>query len=1172
MSQQAIQRVYPLTPMQEGMMYHSILEPDSSFYFTQLELCITGDLDLAVLEKSIEYLLRSYDILRTVFVHQQVQRPRQIVLAERQAKVHFEKIMDMEPAYQKEYLEEYKGKNQAKGFNLAKDTLFRVAVFQLTDETYHFIWSNHHILIDGWSLGVLMKKLFQYYEAFRTGLTVPVEPERPYVDYIKWLGKQDKDEALRYWEKRLAGFEESASLPRWKRASENESYQNEEFSLVWNEELISSIKQVASRYQVTAPNLFQALWGALLSRYNNTDDVVFGTVVSGRPSAINGIENMVGLFINTIPVRLQMEKDATFADLFLAVQQNALEAERYDYVPLYEIQNRSALHHHLVNHLLAFENYPLDRELEDGNFEERLGFSVQVAGGFEQTNYDFNLIAFPGDEWTIKMMYNASVYDRQWIEKVAGHLTRMARAMVREPETQISRVCFLSKEEREEVLETPIHMKAEYPREKTLHEMFEEQVKRVPDNLAVVFDHQQTTYRELNEKANRLAKVLRGKGIGPDDIVGIMTERSVEMIVGMLAILKAGGAYLPIDPDYPPDRIMFMLEDSGTQILLTQKHLIEHVDFIGETLDLAAIASGPGDAANLDPVNSPDDLCYIIYTSGTTGKPKGVMISHKNVVRLLINDKLQFMFSEKDAWTMFHSFCFDFSVWEMYGALLYGGKLVVVPKHIAQSPGEFRELLIREKVTVLNQTPTAFLSLIQRELMESNKELELDIRYVVFGGEALKPLMLKEWYEKYPDTKLINMYGITETTVHVTFKEIGEEEIHQNTSNIGVPIPTLGCYIMDKDLNPVPVGVIGELYVTGLGLARGYLHRPELTAERFLDNPHKPGERLYRSGDLARFLPNGEMEYFGRMDHQVKIRGFRIELGEIEYQLLKIKPITEAAVLARTDQQGNQVLCAYFVAKKELPIHELRQTLLIDLPDYMVPTHCIQLLKMPMTSNGKLDRKALPEPQAGMERGIYQGPGNELQERLVDIWQDVLGVNRIGIDDDFFSLGGHSLKAMLLTTKIHQQFEKDLPIKVLFERPTIRKLAEYLQEAEEDTVAAIEPAPFQPHYPVSSAQRRMYILSQLEGVGVSYNIPASLLLEGDLDKPRLEAAFQVLIDRHETMRTSFEMVEGELVQKIHNHVPFHMNCKSAPEKDAGTLIRNFVRPFNLHHAPLVRAD
>lgn len=1168
MKQNSIEKVYPLTPMQEGMLYHSVLDPASSAYFTQLELRFNGCLDINLLQKSIDQLVEQNDILRTVFVHQQLERPRQVVFSERQSPIHYENLSDMDGESQQRYLQEYKRNTQAKGFDLSKDLLFKVAVFQLSEEAYQLIWSNHHILIDGWSLGILMKKLLQYYEAFHNGITPPQEPVRPYANYINWLKKKDKEEALDYWKKRLDDFEEATFLPKWNRKTEMEGYQNETFTFVWDEELVRAIQEAANHYQVTEPNFFQAIWGALLSRYSNTNDVVFGTVVSGRPSAISGIENMVGLFINTIPVRIQFDTNATFADLFRDVQRKALEAEPYDYVPLYEIQNRTPLNQELISHLLAFENFPLDQELNGEHFEERLGFSVEEAGNYEQTNYDFNLIVFPGEQWTIKVMFDGAVYDKKSIEKTADHLTNLAKAAVSHPETEVSNVSFISEEEKGEQLQAGSLLEVEYPENMTIPELFEKQAERAANRMAVAYKDEKLTYRELNEKANRLARRLQNSGVGPDVIVGIMSERSAEMIVSILAVLKAGGAYLPIDPSYPDSRIKYMLDDSKTRILLAQSTLGGRVDFTGEVISLDQVDLKNGEASNLELNLSPDHLSYIIYTSGTTGNPKGVMISHRNVVRLLFNEKMPFSFSERDAWTMFHSFCFDFSVWEMYGALLYGGKLVVVPKAVTQSPSDFRELLIREKITVLNQTPSAFATLIQREMNAAEKQL--DLRYVVFGGEKLKPLMLKDWHKRYPDTKLINMYGITETTVHVTFKEMHEEDILNNISNIGTPLPTLGCCILDKSLNLVPAGVVGEMCVSGLGVAKGYLHRPELTAEKFIDHPYKPGERLYRSGDLARLLPNGELEYFGRMDQQVKVRGFRIELGEIEHQLMKLKPISDAAVLPVLDHKGNQVLCAYFTAEEELGSSQLRKELQVNLPDYMVPNHYCPLPEMPLTANGKLDRKALPELEADTSEENFQEPRNDLEEQLAEIWQDLLGINRIGIDDDFFSLGGHSLKAMMLTAKIHQKFEKEVSIQVLFEQPTIRQLADFLKGGETHKREDIERAPLQSHYPVSASQKRMYILTELEGRGVSYNIPSALLLEGEVDKGRLEAAFQALLDRHEILRTSFEMVEGKLVQKVNDQVKFRIESQQASEADVDRLIKDFIRPFDLNRAPLVR--
>ena len=569
-----------------------------------------------------------------------------------------------------------------------------------------------------------------------------------------------------------------------------------------------------------------------------------------------------------------------------------------------------------------------------------------------------------------------------------------------------------------------------YPKENTLHGLFEAQVSKTPDQIAVCCGDERLSYGELNRKANQLARLLQEKGIKCNTIVGVMLERSSDIVLSALAVLKAGGAYLPLDPDYPFERINFMLKDSDAKVLLTQSRLQVNrlIVFGGTVIHLDEASNYLGKGSNLKKAGTPVSLAYIIYTSGTTGKPKGVMIEHRNVVRLLFNNHFQFDFHHGDVWTLFHSFSFDFSVWEMYGALLYGGRLVIVPKTTAQDPQEFLKLLKKEQVTVLNQIPIAFYSLAALEMECEAKELVL--RYIIFGGEALQPIQLKAWRRKYPETKLINMYGITETTVHVTYKEIDETEIETNTGNIGRPIPTLGVYLLDQNMRLIPEGVTGEIYVSGDGVGRGYLNRPELTAERFIVTSHEsrvashesktldlgpstfgPSDlRLYRSGDLARRLPNGEMEYMGRADHQVKVRGYRIELGEIEYRLLKHGEIKEAVALIKKDNSGNNYICAYLAVDRPLAVKDMRKYLEQELPDYMIPSFFVFLERMPLTLNGKIDRKALPEPNE-LSTGVeYEAPINERETVLVEIWEEVLGVSNISVHDNFFELGGDSIK------------------------------------------------------------------------------------------------------------------------------------------------------------------
>ncbi|MEC0494506.1 non-ribosomal peptide synthetase [Bacillus glycinifermentans] len=1161
MGKQKIQKVYPLTPMQEGMLYHAMLDPESSSYFTQLELFIDGDFDLEIFEKSVNQLVRSYDILRTVFVYQQLQKPRQVVLAERGMKVHFEDIAGWDEARQNVRIGQYKQDVQKTGFNLAKDMLFKVAVFRLADQQYRLIWSNHHIVMDGWSMGILMKRLFENYEAFRSNRPAPLDQGRPYADYIKWLGRQDKEEAGAYWEKRLGDVESPSVIPGRKAGEAEGVYQNEEFTLVWERDLVDAVQRAANRYNVTAPNLFQAMWGAVLAKYNAADDVVFGTVVSGRPSEVNGIEHMAGLFINTIPVRLKIGKNATFAELFKQAQQHAIEAEQYDYLPLYEIQKGSALEGRLISHLVAFENYPLDKEFENGAMKERLGFSIKAGEAFEQTNYDFNLIVYPGTEWTLKLKYNSSVYDASFIEKAAEHLTSLARIAVSDPESPARRAGLLSDEEQKALLAFN-DTKTDYPRDKSIPELFEEQAEQTPERAAVVYNGSSITYRRLNEKANQLARRLQENGLRHGGRAAVMMERSLESAVGMLAVLKAGGAYVPIDPDYPEDRIRFLLEDSGANIVVIKQGTKRSFDGY-KTIAADDKSLEREDSANLETIANPDDLAYCIYTSGSTGKPKGVMVEHRNIVRLVKNAGYIPLHAEVNM-AQTGAVSFDASTFEVFGALLNGATLFPVPKETLLDARAFTAFLEENGITTMWLTSPLF-----NQLAHQDPNMFNTVKDVIIGGDALVPGIVNKVKRACPALSLWNGYGPTENTTFSTCFCIDRE--YEHAIPIGKPIANSTAYILDDEQQLLPIGVPGELCVGGDGVARGYLNRPELTAEKFVSDPFKEGGRIYRTGDLARRLPDGNIEFLGRIDHQVKVRGFRIELGEIEARLAQLDGIREAAAIIRENGAGENEICAYYTGDQSAA--DVRSELSKSLPEYMIPSHFTQLEAMPLTANGKVDKRRLPEPAADETDALYQPPENETEEILAAIWEEILGIKRPGIDDNFFSVGGHSLKAMMLTAKIQEQLQKEVPIKILFEKPTIRGLAEFLQGgSKEEAVHPIEPAPSSSHYPVSSAQRRMYILNQLEEASTSYNVPAVLLLEGDLDKNRLESAFRALINRHETLRTSFAVIDGDIVQHVHEDVPFTLTVSQAEEAEAETKIGGFIRPFQLDQAPLVRAE
>ncbi|AZK48672.1 non-ribosomal peptide synthetase [Paenibacillus lentus] len=601
---------------------------------------------------------------------------------------------------------------------------------------------------------------------------------------------------------------------------------------------------------------------------------------------------------------------------------------------------------------------------------------------------------------------------------------------------------FMSSAEREKILQIFNDTDADYPKDLTIHKAFEQQVQQRRNEIAVVSEGEEITYGQLNERANQLAASLRKHNIQPGHIVGILADKSMDMIAGILAVLKAGGAYMPIDPSYPQERIEYMLQDSGATSLLLDEHSPAPDCFKGNVIAMNDPDLIHESISNPEHVNHSSDLAYIIYTSGSTGKPKGVMIEHRNVIRLFFNDRNLFDFSSTDVWTLFHSCCFDFSVWEMYGALLHGGKLIVIKLDTARDPHAFLKILRQHQVTILNQTPTAFYQLLVAEA--SSRERDLFLRYIIFGGEALLLSKLKEWKQWYPHTKLINMYGITETTVHVTFKEITLDDMDTSISNIGKPIPTLKVYVLDSSMNLLPVGVQGELYVSGKGVARGYLNRPDLTRERFIDNPFEPGTMMYRTGDLARWLPNGELEYLGRADQQVKIRGYRIELGEIEVELMKLDGVREAIVLTKQEEEQLPQLIAYIVADRATV--DFGSQLSKALPSYMIPAQFIYVPSIPMTINGKVDKQALLEykPQNG-EKTTCSPPQTHMEKRLAELWKSNIGIDTIGMDDRYFDLGGDSIRAIQLLHSMNREFNSNLQLGDLYRYDSIRTISQQIK-------------------------------------------------------------------------------------------------------------------------------
>ena len=644
------------------------------------------------------------------------------------------------------------------------------------------------------------------------------------------------------------------------------------------------------------------------------------------------------------------------------------------------------------------------------------------------------------------LLYDKNLWDDSSVIRLEKHYCNIVNYIAGDDKCRVLDINFITPEEKKLILQEFNKSAADYPK-KTIVEIFEEQAVRTPDAIAVVYENESITYGELNNRANAVADKLRAMGVKSCDFVAILAERSIEMIIGIYGIVKAGGAYVPINTEYPMDRIDYIMKDCKPKAVLAYQAETNGLEV--PVVNLGDEEFAKGVECNPIPVNRPEDILYVIYTSGTTGNPKGVMIEHRNLVRLLFNSKFQFDFNSSDVWTMFHSFCFDFSVWEMYGATLYGGKLVIVPKETAKNGQQFLDLIVKEKVTVLNQVPSSFYN-----LMSLNRWKEKDhIRYLIFGGEALSPKRLKQWKDSHPDVKIVNMYGITETTVHVTYKEIGSLEIEKGISDIGTAIPTLGVYIMNQ-MHLCGIGVPGELCVWGEGLARGYLNLTEMTKEKFIKNPYGEG-RLYRSGDLARWMPDGNIEYLGRIDQQVKIRGFRIELGEIETSLCKHEDINQVAVVLK-ELQGKKAITAYLTAKREMSVGELRTFLTDKLPNYMIPAFYVQLDSIPTNHNGKLDKKALPDPVGKMRTGAeYQAPSTKEEETLVEIWEELLQVPQVSLQDNFFDLGGDSLLAVLACTMAKDN-GIDLEVNEMFQGGSIKKILNYRGQAVNNQFELVE--------------------------------------------------------------------------------------------------------------------
>ncbi|MEV8320772.1 amino acid adenylation domain-containing protein [Streptomyces sp. NPDC059900] len=1043
----------PLSFAQRRMWLLHQLEGGAATYNISAAFRLTGALDEDALVAALGDVLGRHEILRTTYETDDAGEPHPRILSADEASPEV-RVVDVAADDVTGVIDEA----VAHRFDLAAELPFRASLLRCSPEDHVLVLVVHHIASDGSSSAPMMGDLFDAYIARRGGKAPAWEPlPIQYKDYAVWQREVLGDVAepgtlaagqVEYWRKELAGVPQPLNLPLDRPRPAEASSDGDTVDLEVRPDVVAGLQKLSQERGTSMSMLMQAALAVLLSKIGGGNDVTIGSPIAGRND--EALADLIGCFVNTQVLRTDLSGNPTFVDLLAQVRDKSLAAYEHQDVPFDVVveainPDRSAAYQPLFQVIFAWQSYEkpnLELPGLDVAFEQAIPSTAMV---------DLTFFMAVDDTGTLRgdLQYATKLFDRASAEVIVARLVRVLEQLSADPGMRVGDVDVLIAGERERLLVEVNEAGTDAPGA-TLVELFERQAAQRADAVAVTHEDTALTYGELNARANRLARHLVTRGVGPESLVGVCLGRSADLVVALLAVLKAGGAYLPIDPDSPADRIAYMLEDAAPVLLVTTSTTGDTLDISPDLpvvhLDRADALDGQQDTDLTDAERRtalrPDHTAYVIYTSGSTGRPKGVLVPHSNVVGLF-NATEDFAFGADDVWTLFHSYAFDFSVWELWGPLLYGGRLVVVPYDVSRSPVDFRRLLAREQVTVLNQTPSAFYQLIQADAQASDQELAL--RYVVFGGEALDLNRLTEWYERHaPDAPvLVNMYGITETTVHVTRIDLDEHSVtHHGNGVIGRAVPGLRSYVLDDHLKPTPPGVTGELYVGGYGLARGYHGRPELTAGRFVACPFgEPGERMYRSGDLVRWGRTGQMEYVGRADSQVKIRGFRIELGEIEQAIAGHPDVATAVVVVRENQEGDKRLVGYVVPEPGAAARaeEISAHLREFLPDYMVPSALITLSEIPLTSNGKLDRRALPAEETNTEVG--SAPRNAYEERLCALFGELLGLENVGIDDNFFMLGGHSLLATRLSVRVRGEFDIDIPIRTIIRYPTVAELA-----------------------------------------------------------------------------------------------------------------------------------
>ena len=1194
-----IEDIYPLSPLQEGMLFHSLLDGDSQHYFEQKTLGINGKLDPVAMEKSMNDLIARYQVLRTVFLYEGLERPLQVVLKERKMDFRFKDVRKQcRESSREEVIQFYKSLDRSHKFDLSKDMLMRVSVLQTGHDEFKIIWSHHHILMDGWCVSIIWRDLEMFYLKNTIGNDFSLPAVRPYANYIQWLENRNKEESAKYWENYLKGYDNLATLPKKALASlEGFSINYGVKELFIKEEVTQNLNKLSVQYGVTLNTIIQCVWGVLLAKYNNTNDVIFGAVVSGRSAEIEGVEDMVGLFINTVPVRIKYDDGSSFGQLLQKAQKSALESERHHYNPLSEIQALSEPGRELLDHIMAFENYPIADQIQ-GAQDQIDGLNVSGIEIVEQPNYDLWIIVMPGDQIKIKFGYNANVYNSEIIERVSTHFSNIIGQVATCGNVLVNGIDLVTPEEKKKILFEFNDTRQEYSFKKLIHQLFEERVEVCRGHTAVVAGGVDYSYEWLNTTSNQLSAYLKEKGVTRETPVAIIMERKIELIVVLFAILKSGGKYIPIEPYLPENRKKSILNSVGAEVILTNwEHCsmvssfepdvdsINHVVAIDNegtyALDVKEVVDerkqriylSDYTSSNPEPVNSSEDLAYVIFTSGSSGEPKGVAVQHKPVINLIEWVNNTYNLGQGDKILLVSSISFDLSVYDIFGGLAAGACVRLANKEELEDPDLLAEIIVEEGITFWDSAPAMLQQVVP--FLQNRKEaikLKGKLRLSFSSGDWIPLTMPDQMKGLFDCYQFIALGGATEATVWSNYYEVNELNPRWRSIPYGKPIQNARYLILDRNRNLCPVGVPGDLYIGGQCLAIGYTNDKELSDSKFMPSPFYKGEMLYATGDTAQWFPDGNIEFLGRKDSQVKIRGYRIELGEIENRLLKFKGIDRvlAHVIARS--RYDKFICLYYIAEKEYEVKFLKEFLSNHLPDYMVPQHIMRLKVIPTTKNGKVDRKKLPQPQLASPEPA-QPPQTETQRKVVEVWAHLLHLKEsdINLDSDFFELGGHSILAVHLISLIQKGFSVELKLREVFENANVKKMSDLIDRSSENKLVEIPRVKQRGFYVASPAQTRLYYEQLLNKDMLAYNICGAFVLGEDIVIEKFKRSIQLLVDRHEGLRTSFLLSDQGVMQKINSDVRLEIPIlRKDGLKSVEAIFEEFVRPFDLFVPPLMR--